>query len=258
VPQDRRGPRDRHGRNHGVSNAPVADEWLEQKLCRNCGAMLTTAYRGGCGQKAAKRLVWRDLRNESWDRLRLFEAPSMRTLGRLIVSPGTVVRDYVLGRRAIHMHPLKLLVATVAVLVVMLAPSSIPASTPGSAAMPSSNAWRSRCWPIRTGASRLGSWPSLPRHGSCFRRFLDYDAIELAVLAVYCQSVILAVVIVNLPTAIWRSPEFVLAHKAASQHLVPVLKTLLVAVACRQSVLLRLRRDWSRLFLACILFVLFN
>ena len=100
---------------------PVTDEWFDQGACRNCDAPLTTAFCGACGQKAARRFVWRDLRKETWDRVRLFELKSVRTLRHLLVSPETVAREYVLGRRATQMHPLKLLVALVAILVLLLA-----------------------------------------------------------------------------------------------------------------------------------------
>lgn len=73
-----------------VPNVPVSNDWFEQSTCRNCASPMTTAYCGGCGQKAAKRFVWRDIRKETWERLRLFELPAVRTLRKLIIAPGTV------------------------------------------------------------------------------------------------------------------------------------------------------------------------
>jgi hypothetical protein len=237
-----------------VPDGPISDDWFGQDLCRNCGAATTTPYCGQCGQKAAHRFVWRDIRNESWDRIRLFEIQSVRTLGRLLFSPGTVAREYVLGRRAAHMHPLKLLVALVAILVLLLAANQyfghyahagrdVVVDRMAQRVMAYAN------WSFSLGIVAIfaGGWIVLGRR-------LGYNAIEQAILAIYCQSIILALIIINLlPTLIWRSPEFILWHKTASQYYVPTFKLLIVAVAYRQFFLLQIKSDWLKLLSACLI-----
>jgi hypothetical protein len=242
-----------------VPDGPVSDDWFGQELCRNCGAAATTPYCGQCGQKAAHRFVWRDIRNESWDRIRLFEIQSVRTLGRLLFSPGTVAREYVLGRRAAHMHPLKLLVALVAILVLLLAANQYFGhyAHAGRDAVVDRMAQRVMAyanWSFSLGIVAIfaGGWIVLGRR-------LGYNAIEQAILAIYCQSIILALIIINLlPTLIWRSPEFILWHKTASQYYVPMFKLLIVAVAYRQFFLLEIKSDWLKLLSACLIYATIN
>ncbi|MDB5686093.1 MAG: hypothetical protein JWR77_682 [Rhizorhabdus sp.] len=238
-----------------VPDIAIETAWFEAPVCRNCGDRLDTPYCSQCGQKAAKRFAWKDIGTETWDRVRLFEIQSVRTLVALIVSPGRLAREYVMGRRSAHMHPLKLLVALVAVLVLMLAANRYF----GHYAFSGSNGDVDRMaqrvmtyanWSFSLGivAIFIGSW-------AVFRRRLGYNAIEHAVLAVYCQNIILAVIIVNLlPTLTWRNPEFILWHKAASQYYVPAIKLIVVGIAYRQFFLLKLRSDWPKLLAACVLY----
>jgi hypothetical protein len=246
-------------RGPAIPDVAVSDDWFGQSTCRNCGTSMTRPYCGGCGQKAAERFVWRDIRTETWDRLRLFELQWVRTLGRLIVAPGTVAREYVLGRRAAYMHPLKLLVATVAILVLLLAGNQYfgvyaDVDRDGIVKRMASQVLAYSNWSFSLGilAIVVAAW-------IVFRRRLGYNAIELMVLAIYCQSIVLAFISVNLlPTLIWHDPAFILAHKAASQIYIPALKTLVVAVAYRQFFLLSWRADWPRLLFSCMIFFAIN
>ena len=177
----------------------------------------------------------------------MFELPMLTTAIRLLLSPGRVAREYVLGRRSANMHPLKLLVALVAVLVVMLAANQYFASYgfKGRDAVLDRMAARVMLyanWSFSLGifAIFLGSWIAL-------RRRLAYNVVEHGTLAIYCQSVTLGVVIVNLlPTLIWHGPEFIMWHKLASQYYMPAIKLLIVAVGYKQFFLLDLKRDWPR------------
>jgi len=242
-----------------VSEAPLSGgaidaAWFDAPICRNCGSPRSTPYCAQCGQKAARRFELRDIGKESWDRLRYFEAKSLKTIVRLVVTPGTVARDYVLGRRATYMHPLSLLVVLVALLVVMLAANRYfgqygfadrDVDRMADRVMIYAN------WSFSLGivAVFVASW-------SVFRRRLGYNAVEHAVLAVFVQTVILAAIIVNMvPTMIWSDPAFVAAHRAASQHYLYGIKLAIVAMAFRQFFLLRVRSEWPRLLLAGLVFV---
>ncbi|MEC3948880.1 DUF3667 domain-containing protein [Sphingobium sp. HWE2-09] len=251
------------GRNAGIAtpipDGPVTDDWFAQGLCRNCSAQMTTPYCGQCGQKAAQRFVWRDIRNESWDRLRLFEIQSVRTLRHLLLSPGKVAREYVMGRRAAHMHPLKLLVALVAILVLLLAANQYFGhyAYVGRDAVVDRMAQQVMAyanWSFSLGIFAIfaGAWIIL-------RRRLGYNMVELAILAIYVQSIILTLIMINLlPTLIWRSPDFILWHKSASQYYIPVIKLMIVAVAYRQFFLLDLKSDWPKLLSACLIYAAIN
>jgi predicted Fe-S protein YdhL (DUF1289 family) len=246
-------------RGPAIPDGPVADAWFAEPTCRNCGVAMTTAYCGGCGQKAARRFAWGDFRKETWDRLRVFELQSVRTLGRLVVAPGTVARDYVLGRRTTYMHPLKLLVATVAILVLLLAANQYFGVYAGGRRDAVLKRMASQVLAYSNWSFSLGIVAIVAAARIAFRGRLGYNIIEVAVLAIYCQSIVLAFISLNLlPTLIWRDPSVVLAHKAASQIYVPVLKTLVVAVAYRQFYCLSWRNDWPRLVLACMMFAAIN
>ena len=98
----------------------IEDAYFEAAVCRNRAAPMETPHCGQCGQKHARRLGWRDLRKETWEHWRLFELTSVQTLWRLITHPGCVAREYVMGMRKKHMHPLKLLALLVVALVLIL------------------------------------------------------------------------------------------------------------------------------------------
>lgn len=242
----------------GVTPSPLADRaaaaaWFGAPLCRNCGAIVDAPFCGRCGQKRATRLSLADAGREGWERLRVFDKDQARTLGTLIVSPGRVARDYVLGRRAAYIHPLKLLVALVAVLVLVLAANRYfaAAGADGDVARMADRVMAYANWSFTLGifAILLGSILG-------FGRRLGYNAIEHGVLAVYCQNLILAIVILNLlPTLVWRDPAFVQAHRQASAYYLYPIKLAVVAVGYAQFFRLRLAHDWPRLALACCIYL---
>ncbi|WP_442680091.1 DUF3667 domain-containing protein [Sphingomonas sp. ASY06-1R] len=235
--------------------APISQSWFDSSVCRNCSAQLTTPYCGSCGQKAARRLSFGDLFKESWERIRWFEKDSVKTILRLIFQPGLVARDYVHGKRASYMHPLKLLVALVAILVLILAANQYFQRFDFVGQSRDVDRMAQRVvtyanWSFTLGivAIFLGSWIG-------FGRRLNYNAIEHAVLAIYCQNLILAIVIVNLlPTLLWHSPGFILLHKQASGYYLYVIKLTIVTLAYSQFFRLRLSQDWPRLLLACLIY----
>ncbi len=236
----------------GAVDGEISGAWFDAARCRNCNATMNTPHCGQCGQKAAHRLSFRDMAKESWDRLRYFELKSARTLRHLLFAPGRVAREYVQGRRTAHMNPLALLIALVALLVLMLAANQYFqhygfVGRDSDVDRMSQRVLTYANWSFSLGifAIFMGSWIT-------FRRRQGYNAIEHAVLAIYCQCITLALILVNLlPTLIWRDPAFIVAHKAASQYYMTAIKLLIVAVAYRQFFLLQLRRDWPRLALAC-------
>lgn len=237
------------------SDSAPNDGWFAAPLCRNCDAPLATAYCPACGQKAAVRYTWRDVGAETWERLRLFEIKSLRTAGRLIVAPGTVAREWVMGRRTEYMHPLKLLVVLVAALVLMLAANQYFGVYHFSGRSAEVDRMAERVMAYANWSFSLGIVAIFAASWTVFHRRLGYNAIEHAVLAVFVQDIILILILANmLPTLVWRDAAFVVQHKAASAWYMPVVKLGIVLLAYKQFFALRWRADWVRLALAGALF----
>lgn len=86
-----------------------SDEELRQlPSCLNCGTSLSGQYCGNCGQRARSRLIslWELIREAFGDLLEL-DSRLWQTLGPLLVRPGKLTRDYLLGRRARFMPPFR-------------------------------------------------------------------------------------------------------------------------------------------------------
>ena len=86
-----------------------ADEELRPlPSCLNCSTTLNGQYCGNCGQRARNRLIslWELVREAFGD---LFELDSRlwNTLVPLLIRPGKLTRDYLLGRRARFMPPFR-------------------------------------------------------------------------------------------------------------------------------------------------------
>ena len=93
-----------------------------QPTCANCGARLTGEYCADCGQHSADVRVSvgtlaRDFLNEHVG----LDAKVPRTLWRLVRHPGALTSDYLAGRRARHVLPLKLYLSASVVFFLVLA-----------------------------------------------------------------------------------------------------------------------------------------
>ena len=73
------------------------------RVCENCRTELAGPFCHRCGQRADSRSgsLWQFVRG-SLD----FESRTMRTLARLLTSPGTLTREFLDGRRVPYMQPL--------------------------------------------------------------------------------------------------------------------------------------------------------
>lgn len=228
---------------------------FEAARCRNCGAALDAPYCSQCGQAHARRIGIRDLRNEAWIRWRWFDKLSAQTMLRLLTSPGRVAREYVLGARSRHFHPLKLLLVAVGLLLLALARASYLQShveedaTRAMALIAAYGKW----------SFSLGIAAILGASLVVFPRRLGYNPVERLVLAAYCHAVILLLIMLNmLPLMFDPQPAFVAAHKLASSYYMFVVKAVVVGLAFAQFFVLDLRRDWWRLLLAVAVFIIIN
>jgi hypothetical protein len=62
----------------------------------------------------------RMVRKEAWERFRWFEWSTIRNALRVLPQPGTMAREYVLGQRKDHPHPLTLLFLSIGFLLIVL------------------------------------------------------------------------------------------------------------------------------------------
>ncbi len=234
---------------------PQADAWSDPSTCGNCRAPLATPFCGQCGQKAARRLIGRDIVRETWERWRLVEFVFARTLWNLVTAPGRVAREYVFGRRKDHAHPLTLLIAVVAILVLMLAANRYFQHFDFAGESRDVDRMAQQVMALSTWSFSLGIFAILGGSWIMFHR-RAFNFTEHAVLAIYCQTLILAIIILNmLPTLVWRSPDFILWHKAASQYYLYAIKLLIVVIAYKQFFALDFRRDWLKLVTACLIYL---
>ena len=77
--------------------------------CLNCGTELQGQYCAVCGQRASNRLIslWELLRDAFGDLLEL-DSRLWRTVIPLLIRPGLLTHDYLIGRRARYMPPLRM------------------------------------------------------------------------------------------------------------------------------------------------------
>jgi len=228
---------------------------FDAACCRNCGAALDAPYCGQCGQAHARRIGIRDLRDEAWTRWRWFDRLSAQTAARLLTGPGRVAREYVLGGRSRHFHPLKLLLVAVALLLFALARANYLQSreledvTRAMTLVAAYGKW----------SFSLGIAAILAASLAVFPRRLGYNPVEHLVLAAYCHAVILLLVVLNmLPLMFDPQPGFIAAHKLASSYYMFAVKAAVVGLAFAQFFVIDLRRDWWRLALAIAVFITIN
>lgn len=231
------------GQHYGTAHFAAA-------LCRNCGAALTTPFCGACGQKRAGRLGARSIGQEAWESWRWFELSLLHGALRLVRAPGTIAREYVLGARTRHVHPLKLLAAAIAALLLVLGRARYldSASRHVNQAMELVRSYANWSFSLGIVAIALASLLAFRRRG--------YNRVEHLVLAAYTHFLVICASIANLlPTLFIRSPEFLVAHKRAAAAYMGAIEVAIVMLAFAQFFRVDWRRDAWRLALAAIVFL---
>jgi hypothetical protein len=175
---------------------------------------LTSPYCGACGQKRAERFSSSHLGKEAWEKIRWFEADLLKAGFKVILRPGTVARDYVLGKRQSHTHPLKLLLAAIVLLLIVIAQTDYLSSTNQTLSKAIELVQAYSKWSFSLGilailiASNLAFW----RRGG-------FNFVEHMILATYTHFVIIVANIVNLsPLLIRSTPELVQTHRTAAGY----------------------------------------
>ena len=218
--------------------------------CRNCGAALATPYCGECGQQKATRFGLRAVGSEAWQAWRWFELDVLRSAWRLLIAPGHVAREYVLGARKRHVHPLKLLLLVAGLLLLVLSRGGLLASDAAAEerVLVQVRAWSN--WSFSLGIVAMFAAVALAFAGR------GYNATERLVLALYAQVLVLGAALANhLPTLLLQAPAFVAAHRAWSPWFMNAVGVAVLLLAATQFFGLHLRRDGARLLLAAVLYL---
>lgn len=226
--------------------------WQDVQHCRNCGTALHGPYCGQCGQKRVQRLGSDAVRAEAWSSMRWFEWSLLQAAWRLARRPGVVAREYVLGMRQRHMHPLKLLLAALGVHLLLLTQTQYLA--PSSASEEARRAFEL----VRAYSKWSFSLGIVAIFGSTwlvFRKRWGYNATELLTLAVYVHFMAICLQALNqLPLLAWHSADMLRWHKQWSPYYMNLLQTTLVVVALRQFFALGWRQHAPLLVLAAALY----
>jgi hypothetical protein len=85
----------------------------DARPCPNCGELLWGQYCASCGQRARVRMItfW-ELVKDAGDLLASLDSRLWRTLGLLIFRPGRLTLDYLQGKRARFVPPVRLFIAS--------------------------------------------------------------------------------------------------------------------------------------------------
>jgi hypothetical protein len=85
----------------------------DARPCPNCSELLWGQYCASCGQRARVRMItfW-ELVRDAGDLLASLDSRLWRTLGLLMFRPGRLTRDYLLGKRARFVPPVRLFIAS--------------------------------------------------------------------------------------------------------------------------------------------------
>jgi len=219
--------------------------------CHNCGAALAAAYCGGCGQKRARRLGLAAVGSEAWQSYRLFELSLVRAALHLLRAPGAVAREFVLGARARHVHPLKLLLVAIGVLLLVLARTNAIEARDANLGKAMELVRSYANWSFSLGIVAI-----VGASQAVLRWRQPFNLTEHLVLGVYAHFVVIVANIANrLPLLVIRAPAFLAWHKQWSAWPMDAVEAALVAFAFAQFFQLSWRRDAWRLLLAAAVFV---
>jgi hypothetical protein len=85
----------------------------DARPCPNCNELLWGQYCASCGQRARARMItfW-ELLKDAGDLLASLDSRIWRTLGLLMFRPGRLTLDYLQGKRARFVPPMRLFIAT--------------------------------------------------------------------------------------------------------------------------------------------------
>jgi hypothetical protein len=218
----------------------ITDGFFQAAICRNCGAPLHGKYCNACGQKKVARLGSSQLRDEAWDKIRWFEADMVKSAFRVVLRPGIVAREYVLGQRKNHTHPLKLLLAAIVLLLLVIAQVNY---------LGTDDARLSKAVELVQAYSKwsfsLGILAVLIASNIVFWSQQGFNVIEHLLLATYTHFVIIVANIVNLsPLLLDSSLQVVKTHRFYTGYYMPGVEAGIVFFAFGQFFAIDWRQQW--------------
>ena len=230
----------------------LAAAHFEASVCRNCGGELATPHCPACGQAKAKRLGTTDLRAEAWEKIRWFEASLIWAGLKVVLQPGRVARDYVLGARASHTNPLKLLLAAIVLLLLVVYQTDYLGSTNATLSKAIVLVQSYSKWSFSLGLVAVFLASSL-----VFWRVRGFNLVEHLVLATYTHFVILVASILSIAPLLFHStPELVKWHRSWSGSTMTFVEAGIVFLAFTQFFAIDVRRQWWRPALGALTYVL--
>lgn len=242
---------DRTARLGALADASPSADWFASDWCQNCGALRTGKFCADCGQGKSQRFDVLAVGSEAWQNYRWFDMSLLRGVLAALRAPGRVAREFVLGARKRHLHPLKLLLVVIAGLVLVLSQSTYLDSRDAGLSQAMALVRTYGNWSFSIGIVAIVLATQV-----VWRWRQPFNLTEHLVLGVYLHASIIAVSLLNLlPTLMVRDPFFLAAHKAASGWYMDGLEALIVVMGCRQFFRLRWRQDFGWLLLAVAIFV---
>ncbi|WP_420454288.1 DUF3667 domain-containing protein [Rubrivirga sp.] len=227
-----------------ASDTALGPDVFDAATCQNCGAALGGPFCAACGQKRAERFSFDDVFQRFWWVHQWLDPTVARSAARMALRPGLVAREYVLGVRKPHVHPFKLVLFAVGLLIWVLGRTEYLTAGQGELTeqMRVVEAWG-------RGSFTLGFFAVLGASLLVYRQRLGYNALEHVVLAAYAQFLILAANVVNLLPLLVLDASWVVRHRAASGLYMDVVEVAIVTVAFVQFFRVRVRdRDGVRVW----------
>lgn len=150
--------------NDSLTPPPATERWKE--TCLNCGAAVTGAFCAQCGQRAVPPYpTTRELAGDAFHEVSGWDGRFAVTIRTLLRHPGKLTKEFLDGRRARYISPVRLyLVASLAYFVIAAATPNV--RSPGSV--------------IEVGGIKIGVFTTSPapgaRPGTAARAARDLDA----------------------------------------------------------------------------------
>jgi hypothetical protein len=180
------------------------------------------------------------LRKEAWEKIRWFEADMLKAAVKVALRPGTVAREYVLGKRQSHTHPLKLLLAAIVLLLIVIAQTDYLGSSDETLNKAIELVQAYSKWSFSLGilaiviASNLTFW-----------RRCGFNFIEHLVLATYTHFVVITANLINMsPLLIRSNPELVQKHRLHAGTYMDWVEGGIVFLSFGQFFAIDWRRQW--------------
>lgn len=88
--------------------------------CNNCGTEFEGNFCSNCGQRPnTGRIVFKESVKDVFEHYFDFDAPLFRTIGGLITRPGSLIREYIHGRRKSYSHPFRYFILILAIYLIL-------------------------------------------------------------------------------------------------------------------------------------------